>query len=232
MSIAQTLPFPGPFQFGVKTYAPAPVWRDSTTTDVKFHPLPKRQAVKLWHFARDFERRTRQPGHQDGIIGRNGLAVLHALIFDFLNYATGRLEPGYAAIARLANISERSVARGLQALKAAGVLNWVRRCATIMRDGRFSLEQETNAYAILPATQWHGYDPPPPAPPPLPDTWGDHPCGMRSGMEEASAEYRHGGGTMAAIRQLALDTGDPVAQALARLGRTMFDNEARGAQSG
>ena len=70
----------------LQTYAPSPVWRDSTTADVNFHPLPKKKAVKLYHRARDFERRTRQPGKQDGAIGRNGLAVLHALIFDFLDY--------------------------------------------------------------------------------------------------------------------------------------------------
>jgi hypothetical protein len=45
-----------------KTYAPWPVWRDSTTDKVKFTPLPKKQAVKLFHKARDFERQTRRPG--------------------------------------------------------------------------------------------------------------------------------------------------------------------------
>jgi hypothetical protein len=88
-----------------KTYAPSPVWRDSTTGQVKFQRMPKRQAVKLYHRARDYERRTRAPGKQDGAIGRNGLAVLHALIFDFLDYATGRLDPGYEAIARTACVS-------------------------------------------------------------------------------------------------------------------------------
>jgi hypothetical protein len=68
-----------------RTYAAWPVWHDSTPADVKFHPLPKKQAVRIWHEARRFERRTRQPGRQDGALGRNGLAVLHALIFDFLN---------------------------------------------------------------------------------------------------------------------------------------------------
>jgi hypothetical protein len=31
------------------------------------------------------------------------LQVLHALIFDFLNYRTGQLDPSYEAIARKAN---------------------------------------------------------------------------------------------------------------------------------
>jgi hypothetical protein len=55
---------------------------------------------------------------------------------------------------------ERVRARGCMALKRlreVGNLNWVRRCAKSWQDGRFMLEQETNAYAVLPATQWRGY---------------------------------------------------------------------------
>jgi hypothetical protein len=68
--------------------------------------------VKLWHDARRFGRQTRQPGFQDGVLGRNGHA-LHALLFDFLNYRSGALYPSWAAIATKACISERSVGRGL-----------------------------------------------------------------------------------------------------------------------
>ena len=150
----------------MKTYAPSPVWSGSTTAPVKFQGLPKKKAVKLWHRARDFERKTRQPGRQDGAIGRNGLAVLHAMIFDFLNFKTGQLDPGYEAIAHKACISVRSVARGLCSLKASGVLNWLRRCSESFTNGRFTLEQETNAYAILPSSQWRGYVEPVEAPAP------------------------------------------------------------------
>ncbi len=135
---------------------------------------------------------------------------MHALIFGFLDFRTGQLDPGYAALAREACISIRSVARGLQNLKLAGVLNWVRRCAESWKDGRFALEQETNAYAILPASQWRGYREPPEAPPPQPGTWGDHPCGMRDPLTEADAEQRHGSGPEAVIRQLELGRGGGV----------------------
>jgi hypothetical protein len=37
------------------------------------------------------------------------------------------------------------------------------------------LEQETNAYAVLPDTQWRGYRPPQEPPAPAPGTWGDIP---------------------------------------------------------
>ena len=45
---------------------------------------------------------------QDGAIGRNGLAVLHALIFDFMNFASGALYPSYESIAKKANVSLRA----------------------------------------------------------------------------------------------------------------------------
>lgn len=210
----------------LQTYAPSPVWRDSTTADVNFQPMPKRVAVKLYHRARDFERRTRAPGKQDGALSRNGLAVLHALIFDFLDFRTGRLDPGYAAIACKACISIRSAARGLQALKLAGVLNWLRRCVADFKDGRFTLEQETNAYAILPSSQWRGYREPPEAPPPQSGTWGDHPCGARDALTEAITELRHGSGPEAMIRQLEADEADPLTRVLARLGRALYPRKS------
>lgn len=209
----------------MKTYAPSPVWSDSTTAEVKFQGLPKKKAVKLYHRARDFERKTRQPGMQDGALGRNGLAVLHALIFDFLDYRTGRLDPGYETIARKACISVRSVARGLCNLKMTGVLNWLRRCSESFKDGRFTLEQDTNAYAILPSSQWRGYKEPPEAPPPQSGTWGDHPP-LPDAITEAVTELHYGSGPEAVIRQLEADETNPLAAALARLGRTMNGRKA------
>ncbi|HMD69469.1 MAG TPA: hypothetical protein VKF42_11360 [Chitinivibrionales bacterium] len=212
----------GGWDGSTKTYAPSPVWRDSTTDDVKFSPMPKKQAVKLYHRARDFERRTRQPGRQDGAIGRNGLALLHAMIFDFLDFRTGQLDPAQETIAKKAGISLRSAARGLANLKLSGVLNWVRRCSASFINGRYTLEQDTNAYAILPSSQWLGYVEPPEAPAPQSGTWGDHPCAMREPLTEAVTEQRQGGGTEAVIRQLELDRPGTVAAALASLGRAMI----------
>jgi hypothetical protein len=201
-----------------RTFAAWPVWRDSTTQEVKYQPTPKRQAVRLYHKARRFERQTRQPGRQDGALGRNGLAVLHALLFDFLNYASGRLEPAYARIADRACISPRSVARGLVRLRSAGVLHWLRRCREDRdEEGRFRLRQESNAYAVLPSSQWRGYiepDPPPLTPwqlgavPPLPDA-----------LEAAAASLAEGGSIEAAIATLS--EGDRLGAALARLGRSI-----------
>jgi len=93
-----------------RTHAPWPVWSDSTTQTVRFQPMPKKAAVRLWHRARDFDRGTHQPGRHGGAVGHVGLAVLHALIFDFLNHRTGRLDPSYEAIARKAGVCVRTVA--------------------------------------------------------------------------------------------------------------------------
>jgi len=205
---------------GPKTYAAWPVWSDSTTQQIRFQSMPKKAAVRLWHHARDFDRRSRQPGRHGGAVGHSALQVLHALIFDFLNFKSGRLDPSYAAIARKANVCERTVATALRRLRELGILNWVRRCAESWQDGRFTLEQETNAYAVLPATQWRGYRPPPEAPAPAPGTWGDHPA-LPPLLAQAAAERQAGGTLASVVRILGSDPGDVVAAALARLGRAV-----------
>lgn len=108
----------------LRTYAPSPVWSDSTTKTVKFQPLPKKAATRIWHRARDFDRQTRRKNCHGGAVGHAALQVLHTLIFDFLNYASGQLDPSYAAIARKANVCERTVANALQRLRELGILNW------------------------------------------------------------------------------------------------------------
>ena len=144
--------------------------------------------------------------------------MLHALIFDFLNHRTGRLDPSYAAIAAKAGVCVRTVATALQRLQALGILNWVRRCAERWADGRFVLEQETNAYAVLPESQWRGYRPPPEPPATaLPGTWGDPPP-MLSALAQAALE----GDLAGKVQALASDPKDGLAAALARLGRAFM----------
>jgi len=190
-TICLSLPVPG---LGIASRAPGPVWRDSTRKEVRFQPLPKRQAVKLFHHARRLERQTRARNRQDGAIGRNGLLALHALLFDFMHYASGRLDPSIKAIARAANISESSVKRGLVKLKAAGVVTWLRRCAEDWIDGRFVLRQQTNAYGVLPASQWRGYEPPVAPPAPFAGSWGGSPAPARSAHQRLPGGQRRGHG--------------------------------------
>lgn len=210
---------------GSKTYAAWPVWSDSTRKEIKFQPLPRKQATKLWHRARDFDRQTRRKDHHGGALGHAALQVLHTLIFDFLNYASGRLDPSHAAIARAANVCERTVRNALARLKERGILNWVRRCAESWRDGKFCLEQETNAYAVLPPSQWRGYSEPPEAPPPMPGTWGDHPP-LPSLLAQALAERQAGGSIRTTIGILDADRSDALASALARLGSAMMASDS------
>jgi hypothetical protein len=191
--------------------------------------VAKKEAAELIQQLEDYERQTRQPGRQDGAIGRNGLAVFRALIFGFLNWTTGQLDPGYKSIAAMACISVRSVARGLAALKAAGVLNWVRRCKQRIEGGRVVLDQETNAYGIIPASCWRRYRPSPkrqPAPPPHPDAYGATPPLPRA-IDAADIERQAGGGMRAMLRELESDASDAMAAVLARLGRTLEAAESK-----
>lgn len=143
------------------------------------------------------------------------------MLFDFVNCSSGRLDPSYAKIAEKACLSARSVARGLVSLRAAGVLNWVRRCAQSWRDARLCLEQESNAYAVLPASQWRGYIETPEAPPPHPLTWGATPS-LPPVTELAAADLAVGGSRRSALAVLESDLGDDLAASLARLGRAIF----------
>jgi len=205
-----------------KTYAAHPVWSNSAREEIKFAPMPKREAVRIYHHARHFARQTRRPianaggfvRVREGTIKRSTLAVLHALLFDFLNYKTGRLDPSYQAIAEKAGVSVCTVWRALVALRDCGVLSWVRRCRESYEDRRYILEQETNAYGVAPASQWRGYRQPPPDPGPAPGTWGKTPPLTSLGVEA---------GTMPSLQQLEAHPPDSLAGALARLSRRRSD---------
>jgi len=204
--------------------APWPVWSGSTRNPVQFQPMPKRQAVRLWHDARRLERQTRKPGHQDGAIGRNGLAVLYAMLFDFLNHRTGQLDPTRATLARAACISIRSVDRGLAALKAAGVLEWVRRCEASIEDGIYRLRQKASAYFIKAQKSWHGFWQPPEAPAPYPEALGLMPP-LPDSMEMAATVRAQGGSVAAQIAALEGDPRDDLAASLARLTKAFHSRK-------
>lgn len=223
-SLASVLPtLPG--LAGGKTYAPQPVWRDSARVEVRFAPLSKKEAARIWHKARRFDRQTHVRGKHGGVIGRTGLAVLYALLFDFLNYKTGRLDPSYDAIAAKAGVCRRTAVKIVRRLKELGIVHWQRRCREEKdEDGRFRLAQETNAYAVLPPSQWCGFREPPEAPPPHPSTWGAT-APLPDPITDAVTELQHGqhGATLAALE---VDPRDELALALAELGRAIFGPQA------
>jgi len=220
-SIAYALPTLPGFA-GPKTYAAWPVWRESTTDEVKFHPLPKKEAARRWHKAWRFDRQTHTPGKHGGAIGRPALLVLHVLLFDFLDYASGQLDPSYDTIARKAGVCRRAVAEALRRLRVLGLLHWQRRSRPEPEaNGGYRQVQETNAYAVLPPSHWRGYHEPPPAPPPEPGTWGDHPP-LPSPIEQAAADLAAGSLHRSVLAELESDPGDLLAGALARLGRAVL----------
>jgi hypothetical protein len=207
-----------------QSFAAWPVWAESSEKPVAFTPMPKKAAVKLWHRARDFDRQTRKKGGRGGAVGPSALPVLHALLFDFLNFQTGRLDPSYEAIARRANLCPRAVSDALKRLRALGILAWVRRCEARFENGRYVRRQQTNAYAILPDSSWQGYVPPLEAPLPHPSVWGKTPV-MPSVHEAAVREQQESGDRRSVICTLELGPMGGIEAALARLGRAVLARE-------
>ena len=70
------------------------------------------------------------------------------------------------------------------------MLHWIRRAAeTRDEKGRFCLEQDTNAYGIVPPSQWLGFFDRTGAPPPHPSEWGAVPP-LPSVIEQASKRQK------------------------------------------
>src|SRR4051812_213235 len=204
LSISAVLPgFP-------RTRAAWPVWRGSVTAPVRFAAMTRKTAAKLWHQARKWDRETRQPGRHGGVIGRTALAVFYVLAFDFQNFTTGRLDASLDMIAAKAGCCRRAVVNALAKLRDLGLLNWVHRCEEDRdADGRFRLRQRTNAYGLLPPSQWKGYrDTTPPAP--YPDTLGA-PEPVPDPIAAAVSEITHGQRT-ASLTALEADPRDALAR--------------------
>ena len=218
--ISATLPFIADVRNGT-SYAAWPVWSGSTTNDARFVPMPKNAAIRIYHKAVEWNRRGKLAGCHGGLIGSHVLLVLHSLIFDFLNHRTGRLDPSYSALQRTTRLCRQTVATALARLKKLGIINWIRRCREDHDEcGRFMLRQETNAYAILPTSQWRDYAVTETPDPSHPSTWGACPP-LPSLIEQASETAKEGGRAPNIVAQLEDDPRDTVAAALASLGRAL-----------
>jgi hypothetical protein len=223
MSLHQTF-LPGLPLPIAQTYAPWPVWSDSTPKPVEFTPLARKAAMKLLRQAQAFDCQTKQPHRHGGAIGHTALKVLQSMIFDFLNFGSGRLDPAKATIARKTNLCETAVATALDRLRDLGILTWVRRCSESWHNGRYVRAQQTNAYTLLPSSSWRGFSPPPDEPPPHPTAWGQAPR-MPSILAAAALERHAGGSLKDAIRVLDLSPVNGLEAALARLGRAVLAAE-------
>jgi hypothetical protein len=135
--------------------------------------MPKKAAIRIYHKTVDWNRRGKLAGRHGGLIGSNVLLVFHTLIFDFLNHKTGRLDPSYSDLQKATRLCRQTVATALATLKELGIIHWIRRCREDRdEEGRFVLRQETNAYAVVPPSQWRGYTESVEPEPPHPITWG------------------------------------------------------------
>ena len=99
----------------------AGVARQHRRREFRFQPLPKKEAARALAPGPRLRPADAHAGKHGGAIGRTALPVLHALMFDFLNYASGRLDPSYDAIARKADVCGRTVADALSGSKALGI---------------------------------------------------------------------------------------------------------------
>jgi hypothetical protein len=210
-----------------KTYAAWPVWSGSTTAEIIWPKIVKQAVIEWYHKARHWNAAKEIAGRYGGTLGSSCMRVLECLIFDFQNWRTGQLDPGYKAIAKKTGLGRSTVAEALARLKQHGIIHWIQRSAHHWHNGKFELKQRTNAYMLLPPTQWRGLDLPSEPPPPDPGTWGDHPP-LPDVMEQAADDRRHGASLHSALTVLEHDDNDHVARAIARLFRSVSKHEETG----
>jgi hypothetical protein len=210
-----------------KTYAAWPVWSGSTTDEIKWPKVVKQAVINWYHKARHWNAAKEIAGRYGGTLGSSCMRVLECLAFDFQNYRSGRLDPSYEGIAAKTGLGRSAVATALARLKQLGILHWQQRSAHHWNsNGQFELKQRTNAYMLLPPTQWRGLDLPPDPAPPDPGTWGDHPP-LPDQITQASEELSHGA-RKTALAMLEADPTDELAAALASFGRQIEAHEKPG----
>ncbi len=95
------------------------------------------------------ERRAKQPGVRNGVLGDIGLRVLKAL-YEIVDFRTGRLEPSIQHIADKIGKSYAAVHNALDRLRQRGFLSWIRRSRPTDNEGQVGpqVEQITNAYVL------------------------------------------------------------------------------------
>lgn len=214
-SLAYALP-PLPGFNSPKSYATWPVWSGSTTAEIKWPKVIKEAVIAWYHKAQSWNAAKEIAGRYGGTLGSSCMRVLECLSFKFQNYKTGRLDPSYEGIAAATGLGRSTVAAALARLKLYGLIHWQQRSAHHWHNGRFELKQITNAYALLPPTQWHGVELTPEPPTPEPGTWGDHPP-LPDVTTQALDDHRNGASFDAVLTVMEQDESDTLALAAARL---------------
>lgn len=192
-------------------------------------PRPKAKEIvtELYRRARAWNSAYRGGGETPQLLGSSSLRVLESLIYNFLNWQSGRLDPSYEAIAKVTGLARSTVALALARLRALGIISSIRRCDGLQTETGWRLRQITNQYEINGTDHWRGYtDPNPPPPPPDPATTGAHPP-LPTLLEQATEQLRNPDNLSTAIGILNQDSSDPLARALAALGDAFLKSENR-----
>lgn len=201
--------------------------RDSTTEEVQFQPVQRKWATKIYRRARKWDRETcKRDGTHGGIVGPAALAVLEALVFDFLSFATGKLLPCYRAIAKKAALTDSAVAEAIKRLRHLRIIDWLRRAVEVRQPaGGILRRQASNAYFLQPETGWLGYTPPAEPPPPHSDTWGS--TRQPPALDQAALALRKGAELQTVAAILEEDPKNELEATLARIARDMHLKLAR-----
>lgn len=88
--------------------------------------IDRNARAKILHLAEGLERASKAKGRRSGILGQTGLAILRCLLLRFLR-AGAALDPSYRDIQRATGFSRATIAKGLAALEAVGILKRARR---------------------------------------------------------------------------------------------------------
>src|SRR3954464_3653273 len=122
--------------------------RGSTLDPVKYRALTREQRERLIFLAERMDANTHEPGKHGGCLKRTGLQVLRILLFHFHNVHNGRCDPSLDTIAKAAGMARSTVAKALNRLEEAGIIERIRRARWIRLNGRKRCVQWSNAYLL------------------------------------------------------------------------------------
>lgn len=174
-----------------------------------YRPLSPKAAAQLMRAAERLMKAgmfRRAQKRRWGELTPTALQLLEVLLFQAMDWSTGKCDWSYEQIAKASGRCRQTVADGLAALERLGILERMRRFRRIAEGGREpQIEQVTNAYRFKLTDRlkaligWR-------EPPPVPDD-----------LAHAALERR-----MALDQYITADTGKPtLGDSLARLGRAV-----------
>lgn len=122
-------------------------------SDPWFIPTPKAAATRIMRGAERLAKqamKTRKKGARWGRLTPIDLQVLEALLFRFMTWRTGKLDPSYEQLREATGRARETIARALDRLEAAGFLKKLRRFVKTEVEGKGpQVQQTTNAYRVM-----------------------------------------------------------------------------------